>query len=68
MQTNNTYTGATVLYSGTLDVNKLANGGVASSIGASQNYDFNCILKAWKAQLYWSVRLDRPKHVARRRC
>lgn len=45
LQTLNTYTGATVLYSGRLDVNKLANGGVASSIGASQNYDFNCILK-----------------------
>ena len=48
MQTNNTYTGATVLYSGTLEVNKLANGGVASSIGASQNYDFNCVLKGGK--------------------
>lgn len=48
MQTNNTYTGATVLYSGTLEVNNLANGGVASSIGASQNYDFNCILKGGK--------------------
>lgn len=48
MQTLNTYTGATVLYSGTLEVNKLANGGVASSIGASQNYDFNCILKGGK--------------------
>jgi autotransporter-associated beta strand protein len=48
MQTNNTYTGATVLYSGTLEVNKLANGGLASSIGASQNYDFNCVLKGGK--------------------
>lgn len=45
MQTNNTYTGATVLYGGTLEVNKLANGGLPSSIGASQNYDFNCVLK-----------------------
>lgn len=48
LQTNNTYTGATVLYNGTLEVNKLANGGVASSIGASQNYDFNCVLKGGK--------------------
>lgn len=48
LQTLNTYTGATVLYSGILDVNKLANGGVASSIGASQNYDFNCVLKGGK--------------------
>jgi len=45
MQTNNTYTGATVLYNGTLEVNKLANGGLPSSIGASQNYNFNCVLK-----------------------
>lgn len=48
LQTNNTYTGATVLYSGTLEVNKLANGGLPSSIGASQNYDFNCVLKGGK--------------------
>jgi len=42
---DNTYKGATVLWNGILEVNKLANGGVASSIGASQNYDFNCVLK-----------------------
>ncbi len=48
LQTNNTYTGATVLYSGTLEVNKLANGGLPSAIGASQNYDFNCVLKGGK--------------------
>lgn len=48
LQTNNTYTGATVIYSGTLDVNKLANGGAASSIGASQNYDFNLLFKGGK--------------------
>lgn len=46
--TNNTYTGATVLYNGTLEVNKLANGGVASSIGASNNYNFNLVLKGGK--------------------
>ena len=43
--TDNTYTGTTVLYGGVLEVNKLANGGQASSIGASQNYNFNCIIK-----------------------
>ena len=45
LQTNNNYKGATVIYKGTLEVNKLANGGVASSIGASQNYDFNLLFK-----------------------
>lgn len=48
LQTNNTYTGATVLYNGTLEANKLANGGSASSIGASKNYDFNLVLKGGK--------------------
>ena len=33
--TNNSYTGATVLHGGTIQFNTLANGGVASSIGAS---------------------------------
>lgn len=48
LHTNNTYTGATVLYNGILNVNKLANGGLPSSIGASQSYDFNCVLKGGK--------------------
>lgn len=43
--TNNTYTGATVVHSGTVELNTLANGGVASSIGASANYAFNWVWK-----------------------
>lgn len=45
LSTENNYTGATVLHSGTLEIAKLANGGAASSIGASQNYDFNFVLR-----------------------
>ena len=45
---NNTYTGATVIYNGTVVANSLANGGVASSIGASQNYDFNLLFRGGK--------------------
>jgi autotransporter-associated beta strand protein len=48
LQTSNTYKGATVLHQGTLEVSTLANGGVASSIGESQNYNFNCVLKGGK--------------------
>lgn len=43
--TNNTYTGATVLHGGTIELNNLANGGVPSSIGASANYAFNWVWK-----------------------
>ncbi|OQP61143.1 hypothetical protein A3860_05340 [Niastella vici] len=43
--TNNTYTGATVVHGGTIQLNTLANGGVASSIGASANYAFNWVWK-----------------------
>nr|WP_319397397.1 autotransporter-associated beta strand repeat-containing protein [uncultured Carboxylicivirga sp.] len=39
----NSYTGATVIHEGIMKINTLANGGVASSIGASQNYDFNWV-------------------------
>lgn len=46
--TNNTYTGATVLRAGTIELNKLANGGAASSIGASANYGFNWVWKGGK--------------------
>ena len=46
--TNNTYKGATVLWNGVLEINKLANGGAASSIGASANYGFNWVLKGGK--------------------
>ena len=42
---NNTYTGATVIWDGTVVASKLANGGTSSSIGASQNYDFNLVMK-----------------------
>ncbi|MES2773021.1 MAG: autotransporter-associated beta strand repeat-containing protein [Bacteroidota bacterium] len=45
---NNAYNGATVLWNGTLEINKLANGGLASSIGASANYAFNWVLKGGK--------------------
>ncbi len=45
---NNTYTGATVLRNGTLEFNKLANGGLPSSIGASANYAFNWVWKGGK--------------------
>ncbi len=48
LQTSNSYTGSTVLYDGEIEVNKLANGGVASSIGASKNYNFNLVLKGGK--------------------
>jgi autotransporter-associated beta strand protein len=43
--TSNTYTGATVLHSGTIELDNLANGGAASSIGASANYAFNWVWK-----------------------
>ncbi|SHL36162.1 Por secretion system C-terminal sorting domain-containing protein [Chitinophaga jiangningensis] len=43
--TKNTYTGATVVHGGTIALNTLANGGVASSIGASANYGFNWVWK-----------------------
>ncbi len=46
--TDNSYKGATVLWNGTLEINKLVNGGLSSSIGASQNYDFNLVLKGGK--------------------
>ena len=46
--TNNTYNGATVVWDGTLEINKLANGGAASSIGASPNYAFNWVWKGGK--------------------
>lgn len=39
----NEYTGSTVLYDGVLEFNSIANGGVASAIGASQNFAQNWI-------------------------
>ncbi|MEI6946353.1 autotransporter-associated beta strand repeat-containing protein [Paraflavisolibacter sp. H34] len=46
----NTYTGATVVHEGTIEFSKLANGGAASSLGASPNYGFNWVWKggSWK--------------------
>lgn len=43
--TNNSYTGATVLRSGIMEINSLQNGGLPSSIGASANYNFNWVWK-----------------------
>ncbi|MBS2099460.1 autotransporter-associated beta strand repeat-containing protein [Carboxylicivirga linearis] len=43
LNSSNTYTGATVIHDGVMEISSLANGGVASSIGASQNYDFNWV-------------------------
>jgi autotransporter-associated beta strand protein len=40
----NTYTGATNISAGVLEIAKLANGGAASSIGASSNGDANLLL------------------------
>lgn len=40
----NTYTGSTVILGGTLIVNNLANGGTASSLGASSNAAANLVL------------------------
>lgn len=48
LNTNNTYKGATVVWDGVLEINKLANGGAPSSIGASQNYAFNWVWKGGK--------------------
>jgi len=45
---NNTYKGATVIWDGVMEINKLANGGEASSIGASPNYDFNWVWNGGK--------------------
>ncbi len=41
---SNTYTGGTVVSAGTLSISSLANGGVASNIGASSNAFFNLLL------------------------
>lgn len=38
---NNTYSGGTVVWDGTLEIGKLANGGSASSIGTAQNWVWN---------------------------
>ena len=38
---NNTYSGGTVVWNGTLEIGKLTNGGLSSSIGTSQNWIWN---------------------------
>lgn len=38
---NNTYTGGTVVWDGTLQIGKLSNGGLPSSIGTAQNWVWN---------------------------
>jgi fibronectin-binding autotransporter adhesin len=43
--TNNTYTGATIVSQGILSVNSIANGGAASSIGASSTASSNLLLE-----------------------
>lgn len=48
----NTYTSATIVTGGILSVSVLANGGVASSIGASSNGDFALQLKNGATLLY----------------
>lgn len=45
---NNTYTGATVIWDGTVEVSKLANGGQTSSIGSASSYAFNLVMKGGK--------------------
>lgn len=42
--TTNEYKGATVIHEGELRINSIANGGIASSVGSSANYDFNLVL------------------------
>ncbi len=42
---NNTYTGATVIWDGTVEVDKLANGGQSSGIGSASSYAFNLVMK-----------------------
>lgn len=48
--TLNSYTGPTVLHSGIIEINVLADGGQLSSIGASENYGFNWVWNGgqWK--------------------
>jgi autotransporter-associated beta strand protein len=43
VETANTYTGATVLHGGVFEFSKLGNGGVASGLGASQEFSQNWI-------------------------
>ena len=47
---NNKYSGTTVIWDGVLKIGKLANGGQPSSIGASENYDFNWVWNGGKIE------------------
>ncbi len=44
LNNTNTYTGATVLHNGVLEFNSIANGGVNSAIGASQEFAQNWVM------------------------
>lgn len=48
--TNNKYIGSTVIWGGVIKIGKLANGGQPSSIGASENYDFNWVWNGGKIE------------------
>jgi len=50
--TNNSYTGITTISGGTLEVTKLANGGVNSPIGASSSAASNLKLGGWASLRY----------------
>ncbi len=63
LSTENNYSGATVLHSGTLEIGKLANGGLSSSIGASQNYDFNFVIRGGKVN-YTGASVATDRNVA----
>ena len=63
LSTENTYTGATVLHGGILEIAKLANGGASSSIGSSQNYNFNFVLKGGKVN-YTGVSVTSNRNIA----
>jgi autotransporter-associated beta strand protein len=60
---DNTYTGSTVVHNGSLEINKLANGGQPSSIGASQNYDFNWVWRGGQIN-YTGPTVSTDRHVA----
>ena len=50
----NTYTGVTTISAGTILVSSVANGGSASSIGASSNAAANVVLNGGTAQFYYT--------------
>lgn len=63
LSNENNYTGATILHAGTLEIGKLANGGVLSSVGASQNYDFNFVLRGGKVN-YTGASVSTDRNIA----